>query len=249
RLLWLWPVLLLGIIAPVVQALLSALAADFPTPRPSLKGRLALRVMTALMHLMQPLARLVGRLSHGLTPWRKRICIKLKFKWLYNGNFWSEQWSAPQTWLENLVKAMLLKKIPAVQGGDYDPWDIEVRGGLIGLARLQLAVEEHGGGKQMLRFRILPRFSRYGVIFIALFTLLGYAALTSGARVAAIALFSGSLLMLARAASEYFLAANALSHSMCLAWNTAGHDDECPERHKEPEKRACAPVPSSNQTV
>jgi hypothetical protein len=124
-----------------------------------------------------------------------------------------------------------------------------VRGGLIGLARLQLAVEEHGGGKQMLRFRILPRFSRYGIIFIGLFTFLGYTALTSGARVAAIALFSGSLLLLARATSEYFLAANALSHSMCHAWEAAVHDDECPERHEEPANRACAPTPSSNQTV
>jgi len=224
RLLWLWPLLVLGIVAPVMQAILSALAAEFPTPRPSLKGRVALRAVTALMHLMQPLARLVGRLSHGLTPWRKRICVKLKPKWLYHGKLWSETWCAPETWLQNLVDKLMSERIPVAKGGDYDQWDIEVRGGLIGLARLRIAIEEHGGGKQMLRYRILHHFSKYGVYFIALMSLLASIAYMEGARTASLILVAGSLTLLIRAAHEYLLAASALSHALFHAWQTGGED-------------------------
>ena len=35
------------------------------------RGRLAARVTVAFLHLLQPLARLRGRLKHGLTLWRK----------------------------------------------------------------------------------------------------------------------------------------------------------------------------------
>jgi hypothetical protein len=37
-------------------------------------------------------------------------------------------------------------------GGDYDRWDLEVRGGAFAVARVRLGVEEHGSGRQVLRF-------------------------------------------------------------------------------------------------
>jgi hypothetical protein len=59
-----------------------------------------------------------------------------------------------------------------LRGGDFDHWDLEVRGGLFGAARLRMAIEEHGAGKQFLRFRSWPRCSLPGVtlglIFVAL---------------------------------------------------------------------------------
>jgi GT2 family glycosyltransferase len=228
-LLWLWPVLAVGITAPIVQSVLSALAADFPTRRPSLKGRTALRAVTALMHLVQPLARLVGRLSHGLTPWRKRICIKLKLKWLYSGQLWSETWQAPEIWLQNLSDKLISERIPTRKGSDYDAWDIEVRGGLIGLARLQLAVEEHGGGKQMLRFRILPRFRLSGIILIGLLIFLSGVAYMEGARVAYVVMILGNVALLVSAMREYFLAASALTHTTCHVWEAVCHQQESPE--------------------
>ena len=45
-------------------------------------------------------------------------------------------------------------------GGEFDRWDLEVRGGFFGCARLRLAVEEHGGGRQLARFRVWPRVGR-----------------------------------------------------------------------------------------
>ena len=57
-----------------------------------------------------------------------------------------------------------------VLGGEYDRWDLEARGGTLGAARLFMAVEEHGTGKQLFRFRSWPRFSLEGVIAIVVFT-------------------------------------------------------------------------------
>ena len=42
------------------------------------------------------------------------------------------------------------------RGGDYDRWDLEVRGGTLGAARLLMSNEDYPGGKQQLRFRIRP---------------------------------------------------------------------------------------------
>ena len=47
-----------------------------------------------------------------------------------------------------------------VRGSDTDRWDIQVRLGPLGSARLRAAVEEHGQGHQLVRYRIWPRWSR-----------------------------------------------------------------------------------------
>ena len=221
RLFSIWPLLLLGIIAPIAQAVLSAIKAEFPTPRSTLREQLALRSLTAVMHLMQPLARLIGRLRHGLTPWRKRIGIKLKLKWLYSEKLWSEKWYAPEAWLQNLVDRLLQEKIPATKGGDYDSWDVEVRGGLLGSARLQFAVEEHDDGKQMLRFRILPKFGRIGILLLALLCILAGLAFVDRVRGAEISVMVGCLVLLMRATYEYCLAASTLSYALNPTWNVA----------------------------
>ena len=66
-----------------------------------------------------------------------------------------------------------LEKADAIvaRGGDYDDWDLRVRGGLLANARLSMAVEDHAGGKQQLRFltsfepaRLLPILGIAGAI-------------------------------------------------------------------------------------
>src|SRR5205823_14245820 len=52
---------------PVANAIRGARAARFAGP-----GRhLRLRVLTGLLHVLQPLARLAGRVRAGLVPWRR----------------------------------------------------------------------------------------------------------------------------------------------------------------------------------
>ena len=61
-------------------------------------------------------------------------------------------------------------------GGDFDDWDFEVRGGLFASARLLSTVEEHGGGRQMVRFRAWPRLSAFALAAFGAFGALALAA-------------------------------------------------------------------------
>jgi hypothetical protein len=43
------------------------------------------------------------------------------------------------------------------RGGPFDRWDLEVRTGPLASARLLGATEEHGAGRQQVRYRVWPR--------------------------------------------------------------------------------------------
>jgi len=55
--------------------------------------------------------------------------------------------------------------VSVVSGGDFDEWDLEVRDGVFAAVRMRMAAEEHGGGKQLVRFRAAPVFSK-GAVFL-----------------------------------------------------------------------------------
>jgi hypothetical protein len=91
---------------------------------------------------------------------------------------------------------------------------MEIRGGVLGAARLRLAVEEHGGGKQFLRWRAWPRISpAYSGIVVAMLALAGAAA-TGRGRFAASVLFSCAMLMALRAIAECGWALGAVRASL-----------------------------------
>ena len=78
-------------------------------------------------------------------PWSKSVVI------------WSEKnWRGPQQRLQSLESAMRKSGAVVLHGGDYDTWDLEARGGLLGSARAQLVIEEHGDGRQLVRLRAWP---------------------------------------------------------------------------------------------
>jgi hypothetical protein len=195
-LLYALPLLILTAGLPLVGILRSISDARYPTAFPCPVGRLRLQVLTVLLHILQPLARLYGRLSLGLTPWRQRGIPGLCLPCARNFTLWSEHWKAPPAWLESLEANLRRKGAVVLRGGDFDRWDLEVRGGLLGAARLRMAVEEHGAGKQFLRFRFWPRCSLPGVILVLIF-----AALSIGAGLdhcwAACALLGGTGLLVA----------------------------------------------------
>jgi hypothetical protein len=80
---------------------------------------------------------------------------------------WSEVWHAGRDRLEGVESA--LKQLGGVvrRGGDFDNWDLEIRSGLLGSARLQVVAEEHGQGKQLVRWRVSPKYSEIGLIVLA----------------------------------------------------------------------------------
>jgi GT2 family glycosyltransferase len=183
-----WPPLLIalplfacGVAAPLVQALMAARRASFTyTPR-SYFAALKLRGLTAFLHLLQPLARLYGRLRWGLTPWRRLGERGSVLPWPRRCTVWSEQWKSPEERLKAVEVAIQARGGVASRGGDYDRWDLEVRGGLLGGARLLMAIEEHGSGKQLARFRVWPRYSPLVPVMVLLFSLLAVDAATNHA--------------------------------------------------------------------
>jgi O-antigen biosynthesis protein len=172
------PLLVAAVIALLADAALAARRASFPgTFRTT--DLLRLRSLTAALYLLQPLARLYGRLVEGLTPWRwrgpRRLALPLpRTTWL-----WSEHWESEEERVRGLLAYLRAAGAIVLSGGDYDRWDIEVRGGMLGSARTRLAVEEHGAGRQLVRTRWWPRFSPFGLgLFIICAMLLAVAAVT-----------------------------------------------------------------------
>jgi len=213
-LLWFAPLFVLGLVAPIAQAVLSAAKAEFPTPRPDPLQRFGLRALTALMHLIQPMARLIGRLRPGLTPWRSRGDVDPSWGWRQKFELWSEQWRSPEAWLEDICNHLGRSNVSTQPGGDYAPKDLELRGGLLASGRALMAIEEHGGGRQMVRFQIEPVFSRPAMILAILLTLLAIPALLDGAWLAGFALVAGVAALVVRALSEYAITVGGLASAL-----------------------------------
>jgi GT2 family glycosyltransferase len=137
------------------------------------RSRLWRCAVTGMLFLLQPLARLSGRLRLGLTPWRSVRARQFVFPRTRTETDWSESWCSPSERLARIESALRSFRGAAVsRGGQFNRWDIQARTGPFGTARLRLAVEEHGEGKQLLRFRIWPRFSRGALLGIAFLLLL-----------------------------------------------------------------------------
>ena len=149
------PLLLFSVGAPLAQAVLSGTRASFSTTR-TRTARAALCTLTAYLHLLQPLARLWGRLRYDLTPWRKRGVSGLAFPRLRHFKIWSERWQDAAQRLVSIENALRAAGVSVSRGGDYDEWDLEARNGTFGAVRLLMAAEEHGAGRQLIRLRAWP---------------------------------------------------------------------------------------------
>lgn len=162
----------------VFDAALGALRASFETGERSWGYLGRLRVLTAALYLAQPLARLWGRIKGGLTPWRRRGEVRLAGPWAHERAVWSERWSSPEERVRALQRRLREEGTVVLSGGDWDRWELEVRGGAIGSVRVRMAVEEHGSG-QLVRLRWWPRVSPVGA---TLLLCMGVIALAAGLR-------------------------------------------------------------------
>jgi O-antigen biosynthesis protein len=196
------PILGLAVGGTLVQALLSALKPHAVGSGGSRAREAGPRTLTAALYLAQPLARLVGRIGAGLTPWRRRGTGRLSAPVRQERALWSERGSTVEERLGSIEAALKETGAPVMRGGAYDRWDLEVRGGPLGSARLLVAVEDHGGGRQLARFRLWPRLSRAGVLALASGAALFGAAALSGAWAAAALLGAGAAFLALREAQE-----------------------------------------------
>ena len=187
-LLWIAPLAIVAIGLTLYRAVRSALSATYhhlsvPTPRQMLK----LRATTASLHLIQPVARLLGRIQHGLGPWRRTRLRVTPFPRPRSLALWSERWQAANERLDGL-RQRLQTNTTVVVGGNFDRWEFTVHGGLFGSLRAIAMTEEHGQGKQLLRLRSWPLPMPAALIAILLLGSLGAAAAADHARLAAIVL-------------------------------------------------------------
>jgi glycosyltransferase involved in cell wall biosynthesis len=188
KLLWVLPLLVLAIGLSVYQAAVSAgRATQFGSSGSSPLRLFELRCVTFLLYLLQPPARLWGRVSHGLLLGRSRATRGFAWPVRRLLSFWSAQWQAPRERMENLESAIRKSGVVVVHGGEYDRWDLEVRSGLLAAVRLLMTVEEHGDGRQMFRYRLSPRYkATAAVTFLPTALLTIWAALDGGWTVATV---------------------------------------------------------------
>jgi hypothetical protein len=157
------PLFLAGPLAAVAaavmlaQAFISAAHGSFSRPR------LAARVLTAALFVMQPAARLWGRMRVRMRPRSTRRTIRLPGRSVRRSRssaYWSETWHEPVTWLQWMLDELLSCGHVVCMGRDYDAWDLQVVAGRFGAARILVAFEDNGSGNQYLRFRAWPHPSK-----------------------------------------------------------------------------------------
>jgi hypothetical protein len=179
-LLWLSPFLVAGIVLTLIQAARGGLRARFNPEPGSRLHRLALQFLVVCFHLIQPAARLLGRVQHGLGPWQWRDFIqRVPLPTIHS--IWSERWVAIESRLSELNTILKESGAAIALGGDFDRWDFSIHGGLFGSIHVAAMVEEHGNGRQLFRFRAWPKPPGVALaVFFALVTLAGLAGADQG---------------------------------------------------------------------
>ena len=214
----------LSVLVVVTQACLAAARAVLPDVPPLRAGRTKRWMLTASLYLLQPLARLSGRLHYGLAPWRRHAPLRVTSPTLrqydsspptWNGArrhrlfgialplpgrvaVWSERWEDPDVKLQRIEASLKAAGANVRRGGDYDRWDLEACVGTLGAARLLAAVEDTGAGVQLARYRWWPRWSPAGVAATLAFAALAAEAIEDRALAVAVVLGAITLLLALR---------------------------------------------------
>ncbi len=186
-LLWALTLFIASLLVIVLQAFTSAYQNTL-LPRERRKWKYYLLII--VLHIIQPVARLYGRLKHGLTPWRKRGSKPArKFLFMLRPQvltYWSETWQPIEEWLTLIEKNLIGSKTRIQRGGDFDRWDIQLRNGIVSVNRALLTIEEHGAGRQFVRLKTwtLPSRSNFYIsgflVLLCILALVNEAWMVSG---------------------------------------------------------------------
>ncbi len=194
------PLLVFATMTPVAQGWLSTSRGVFQSALPHTGGRvlrLGLRVLTALLHVVHPIARLCGRMN-GPSCTRSRV--RPRFPMAGSVARWTERGEAPEARLRRVEQALQALGSTVRRGGDWDPWDLEVSCGTLGAARVIMAVEDHGAGNQLIRARWWPTVSLTTLGLAAALTILSVAASFDGGLSAGVILGIVALYVVGRGA-------------------------------------------------
>ncbi|MGL6269211.1 MAG: hypothetical protein ACRC2O_14865, partial [Chitinophagaceae bacterium] len=194
------PFFFTAVIIVIYQSGISARKAVALLKTSNSSSRFKFFMLITFLHILQPVARLYGRILYGLTPWRKRgsgenftlFLLKHRFELTY----WSEKWKPAEEWLSQIEDSLIRSRSRVKRGGHFDQWDLQTDCGVFSAARGMLTIEEHGGCKQMLKFRCWPKYSHSGIILIVLFAGLAFSAALDQAYFITVFLGSISLMLI-----------------------------------------------------
>jgi O-antigen biosynthesis protein len=194
-LLWCWVPFAIGLGLVIAQAAVSA--STNTSLQPHQRRNIKYRALIILLHIIQPVARLYGRIKHGLTPWRRRgagmnsrFAIQFKPRVFCH---WSEEWRSAEDWLEQIETNLKDLKTICRRGGDFDNWDVQVRNGLFAKSRGLLTLEEHGANRQYLKLRCATKFSN--TVYLLCFSLALLTTWSAFDQAYVISAFLGALLL------------------------------------------------------
>jgi GT2 family glycosyltransferase len=157
------PLVVLAVGIPLVQAARCAARVSSSHAPPVRVSRWRFCSLTALLHLLQPLARLYGRVRYGLTFWRSQSTAGYTIPRPWMANIWTNLSRTVEQRLQSIEGSLRANGATAIRGGDYDQWDLETNAGVLGSARIFMAVDHHGSGRQLLRIRCWPLCSPAGL--------------------------------------------------------------------------------------
>jgi hypothetical protein len=169
----------------VARAISGAAAASFTSDISRRRDALRLYATTAALHLIQPVARLLGRLDQGLTPWRHRGPRHASLPYPATHRLWTEAWAPVEQRLQALEATLRARGTTVCRGGEFDRWDLEVHVGLMGCSRARMVMEEHGAGRQLVRLRRWPRCTLHAAVALLSLAMLALAAALDSAPLAA----------------------------------------------------------------
>lgn len=176
------PIAVLGVVLSLAQAIMGGLESSFHAAPKTGFARFLRQCLCVLLHLLQPLARLKGRISSGLTAWRRRGAPGFALPRRRKSAVWTEDWQPPEDRLAGVHQRLNAEGAVVKPGDDFDSWDLEVVGGMFGSARLLMAIEDHGAGTQFVRSQTWPRCRTGALILAVLSGLLALSAIFSAPR-------------------------------------------------------------------
>src|SRR5262249_42609719 len=134
------------------------------------------------------------------------------------------------------------------RGGDLDNWDLEVRSALFNSVRMHSAVEEHGGGKQLIRFRVLPTSSILHWVLPVLLVSVSVVAALNNARAVAIIIALLATLIVLRIVQESAIATGVALRALYLMKEALANDVRQPAS-QEDSKAVSPETPSASTAV
>ena len=170
------PLLILTLSLLFAHAGLNAGHATLDVRQSAIFSNLRRRILTTLLHLLQPIARLNGRICAGLHPWRGKQTRRFKLPLPGDYSALCANWRQAEKKLQDFEDALRAELSFVIVGGSFAAWDLEVRGGILGGKRIGMAIEDLGSNRQLVRVRWFPVFPLQVILFVILFAALALGA-------------------------------------------------------------------------